>query len=206
MSFTLRLLTALTLVARFLAHDQRAFVEVPRDTSAQPLPATCSVARPDSGPLYETQQMVRSADAIVVAVAARTASRVELSSAAGIMDSGPTGSESAIAFRTLAVLKGRSVPDTLFIVGEFVDHDEFNTSGFPYTFARPSAGRGWCWTEEYRQGAMYLLMLHRQQTGRLSPYWWPLEPVNEQLHLPADHWLTWVRQQIETQSRQGKSQ
>lgn len=142
----------------------------------------------------QVQGMVRSADAIIVAVAQRAATANELSLAAGVYGGPVSG---GVVFNTLQVLRGKSVPDTVVIEGELTERDDFNAYGVPYPAVRPSGERGSCFADEYRRGAEFLLFLHRAEKGRLTPYWWPLLPSNEQLHMPKDLWLAWVRSRID---------
>jgi hypothetical protein len=38
-------------------------------------------------------------------------------------------------------------------------------------------------------------MLKKTKTGDFTVNWYPLGPVNEQLHSDQDEWILWVRQQ-----------
>ena len=158
--------------------------------------ALCSIDEGDSSRDARVEQMVRSADAIIVAIAQRAATATELRLAAGAFGH-PV--RSAVVFSTVQVLRGKSVPDTLVIDGELTDRDDFNSYGAPYPAVRPSGERGSCFAEEYRRAAAFLLVLHRDDKGRLTPYWWPLLPSNEQLHQPRDLWLAWVRSRLDDQ-------
>jgi hypothetical protein len=61
------------------------------------------------------------------------------------------------------------------------------------TAHRRDADAGSCYTDEYREGARFLLLLTQKPDGSLTPYWRPLAPINEQLHTGSDPWLTTVR-------------
>jgi len=168
------------------------------DRSA-PTGVLCSIEEGDSSRDAQVRQMIRSADAIIVAVARRPATAAELRFAPGAFGQ-PV--RDGVVFGTVQVLRGKPVPDTLVIEGELTERDDFNAYGAPYPAVRPSGERGSCFAKEYRRGAEFLLVLHRDDKSRLTPYWWPLLPSNEQLHMPKDLWLTWVRSQIdETKSR-----
>ena len=151
-------------------------------------------AAPFSNDTKGTRRMVRRAVAIVRAVASRRATPDEASRAAWIR--GPT-TRGAIAFDVVEVLKGDSVPNTLIIGGVLTEFDDFNTDVVPYVHVRPAGERGPCWAYEYRRGAQFLLVLNRDSTGRLNPYYDHIQmPANEQLYGEDDPWLVWVRSQI----------
>jgi hypothetical protein len=153
-------------------------------------------AGPFSNDTKGTRRMVRSAVAIVRAVASRPATPDEASRAAWIR--GPTTS-GAIAFDVVEVLKGDSVPNPLIIGGVLTETDDFNTDAVPYVHIRPAGERGPCWAYEYRRAAQFLLVLARDSTGRLSPYYDHIQmPANEQLRGIDDPWLVWVRSQVPT--------
>jgi len=85
-----------------------------------------------------------------------------------------------------------------------VDRDDFNRSPPPYKYARRSADAS-CYAESYKPGSQYLLIFKRHpgsstlgattktESGDLTLSWFPLGPVNEQLHSDTDPWLLWVR-------------
>jgi len=113
---------------------------------------------------------------------------------------------SNIRFSVEEVLKGQYEKSTLSLPGFLTDLDEWNRQDPPYTFPRPSAAGGSCFTHGYRKGAQFLLMLKKwdgsmsEITGRpLDGYtitWYPLGPVNEQLRSSDDPWVQWVREQV----------
>jgi len=167
----------------------------------------CSVGWVGHGPKHPVapiKAMVHDADAIVVAVASRTATPDEKSSAGLSVKPGVIylGDTNAVTFDVLEVLKGDSVPGPLVISGSLSDHDDFNPDTVPYMHVRGDGEGGSCFAYTYRQGAEFLLILSRNRAGRLGPYSikLPLMPVNEQLHGADDPWLSWVRAQLRSHS------
>jgi hypothetical protein len=106
-------------------------------------------------------------------------------------------SDGNIQFQVEEVLKGDGVPAPLMIEGLLSPHDDFNDGSVPYHFIRPGGRGERCELFTYKQGAEFLLFLKRGE-GKLTPYWAPLSPTNEQLRSPNDAWLWWVRSQLET--------
>ena len=102
----------------------------------------------------------------------------------------PAGVE--LEFRVAEVLKGEGVPSTLTVHGHLVEADDFNDRPVPYDFVRPGGRGGPCAAYEYKEGAEYLLFL-KKKGGGLTPYWYALAPVNEQLRSADDPWLAWVK-------------
>src|SRR6266403_4197148 len=49
-------------------------------------------------------------------------------------------------------------------------------------------------------GGQFLLMLKKRGDGEFTADWYPLAPVNEQLHSVNDPWLLWVRKQAKAPS------
>ena len=92
-------------------------------------------------------------------------------------------------------LRGKENSDTIVLRGVAVERDDFNALPVPYQMVRPAGQRGDCYAHEYRLGREYLLLL-RDGVGRYPLYWWPLGPVNEQLHGVDDAWLKWVRERV----------
>ena len=78
--------------------------------------------------------------------------------------------------------------------GYLVDTDDFNDQKPPYSFVRPNGRHGSCYANSYKTGAQFLLMLKKSKDGNLTVNWYPLGPVNEQLHSESDEWLDWVRE------------
>ncbi len=163
--------------------------------------AMCSVyRRTPKHPDDPVKDMVRTADAIVRARAVRKATPSEMDSAGlkfipGVRIPPPEG---AVVFDVLEVIKGQNVHNPLVIGGALTDHDDFNDGPVPYLGVRMEGRTGFCFASTYRQGGEFLLMLFRDQVGRLGPSsrYYPLMPLNEQLHGPEDPWVAWVRAQV----------
>ena len=130
--------------------------------------------------------MVREADAIVRTLALGYATP-------------PTGlnsPDSRLRFRVLEVIRGKEVPPELELPGYPVDRDDFNEGPVPYAVVRRTGHGGSCYSNFYRPGAEFLLVLKKRDAG-YTVEWYPLGPVNEQLHSPDDPWLAWVRQEAQ---------
>ena len=96
----------------------------------------------------------------------------------------------------LEVLKGERPLATLLLAGRLVDYDDFNDHSPPHQ-VRPSGRAGSCYTDEYRAGREYLLLLKKSTEDVFwTTRWYPLGPVNEQLTGPEDAWLQWVRANV----------
>jgi hypothetical protein len=149
------------------------------------------LARPCSvvGKISATD-MVKKSDAIVRAQAVEYA---EPPAGPGAVSSGPP--DSRVRFRVLERVRGAASITTLALPGSFVDTDDFNDQPPPYNFVRPAGRAGSCFATSYRQGAEYLLFLKKEPSGELTLSWYPLGPVNEQLHSARDPWLLWARKQ-----------
>jgi hypothetical protein len=102
-----------------------------------------------------------------------------------------------VKFKILEVLKGSDVPSNLIIKGFLSKRDDYNERPVPYWHVRPS-GSGLCYAYEYKEGAEFLLLL-KEQDGKLTPYWYPLAPTNEQLRPGKDAWLVWVKDFLRSQ-------
>ena len=158
----------------------------------------CSIAVDAAHPRPTPQSLVRDGDAIVVATAVRTIRRADRSH--GFPPLPPDAFDvdefwnGTMEMRVDETIKGGPNPLALTLTGRLVDTDDFNRGAVPYGGARPGAQTGACFAYEYRTGGSYLLFLKRSRGG-LTPYWAPLQPVNEQLHDGADPWLLWVREQ-----------
>jgi hypothetical protein len=100
--------------------------------------------------------------------------------------------DSRIQFKVLEVIRGDK-PDRLVLRGALVETDDFNDHVSPYDFVRPNGRSGNCFATSYRPGGQYLLMLKRNRDRELTVEWYPLAPVNEQIHSADDPWLLWVR-------------
>lgn len=109
-----------------------------------------------------------------------------------------------VAFAILELLKGRLPSSTIEFDGSLTARDDRNDRPVPYDFIRPGGRRGNCFALTYRAGAEYLLLLRRghhasdAQPHKLTPYWAPLSPTNEQLFGGAsDAWFVWVRKELQ---------
>lgn len=137
-------------------------------------------APPSWSPLDRVRSMVSEANAIVRAVA--------------IDSMGPLPYERNgwVRFRPLEILRG-PFPDREFLLeGRLVEHDDFNEGSVPYLRVR-SSGRWDCFTNEYRLGGEYLLLLWKDYHGLLTLFWSLGSPINEQIRGADDPWVTWVR-------------
>lgn len=134
--------------------------------------------------------MVREADAIVRA-------RAENYTVAPKASPSSTGfdveSDSRIRFKVLEVIRGK-VPGDLILPGVLADADDFNDHVPPYNLVRPDGRRGSCFASSYRSRGEFLLMLKKKGDSEFTLDWYPLAPVNEQLHPLSDLWLMWVRE------------
>jgi hypothetical protein len=142
-------------------------------------------------------ELMRQAEVIVRA-------RAEgLSSQPGSNGPGQLGaSATQVEFRVVAELKGHLPAGRITFNGSLTARNEPNRGTVPYQSVRPSGDAG-CFSVEYRQGAEYLLFLKRAshhayaQPEKLTPYWAPLAPSNEQVFGPADPWERWVRDRLQ---------
>ena len=125
--------------------------------------------------------MVREADAIVRALALGYA----------MPPTGPS-SDPPLRFRVVEVIRGKELPSELELPGYPVDRDDFNEGPVPYAVVRRTGHMGSCYSHFYRPGAEFLLVLKKRGTG-YTVEWYPMGPVNEQLHSPDDTWFDWVR-------------
>ena len=103
-----------------------------------------------------------------------------------------------IQFKLEEVLKGEGIPANLMIEGLLSVVDDFNYDPVPYDMVRPGGRRGSCEAYSYKKDAEFLLFL-RKEEGKLTPYWAPMSPTNEQLRSPDDAWLKWVKEYLRTQ-------
>jgi len=145
--------------------------------------------------------MVREADAIVRASTENytVAPRAPTSSTRFDLET-----DSRIRFKVLEVVRGKA-PADLVLPGVLVDVDDFNDQVAPYNFVRPDGRRGSCFASSYRSGGQFLLMLKKRGDGEFTADWYPLAPVNEQLHSVNDPWLLWVRKQAKAPSSKSAS-
>lgn len=155
-------------------------------------------------PLHNIERFMADADVIVRA-------RAERASFSRERGAGSTQATD-IEFNILETIKGEA-PVDLRIPGRFVKEDDFNNGPVPYRIVRPSGQRGSCSTDEYRQGAEYLLILRRAPNAipllshsdslSLTPYWAALAPLNEQVRGADDKWVLWVRRQVDARDAGG---
>ena len=101
-----------------------------------------------------------------------------------------------VVFDVVRVLKGSVPHKPLRVIGGLSNHDDFNDQAVPYTFVRGAGRKGPCNAYEYRIGAEYLLLLDRDETQTLSPYWAYQHPTNEQARGATDPWIAWVENQL----------
>jgi hypothetical protein len=162
----------------------------------------CSVSgfgNPD--PLFATKQMVAGADLIVRATAVNYAVPP---ANPNVRTSGI--SESRVRFSVEEVVKGSYTSREIILPGSLSNRDEWNPAQPPYTQPRHSAEAS-CFSNMYRQGGQFLLVLKRQGSvaaifssdTEYTVNWSPLRPVNAQLRSPAGPWLQWVREQVKMQ-------
>jgi hypothetical protein len=137
-------------------------------------------------------EMIQRADVIVRAVAENYVVPSEKSNLVGT-----SMPESTIRFKVLEVILGE-IPDEFVVLhGTLVDRDDFNDHSSPYSFVRPGGRNGNCVALSYRLKAQFILVLKKNGHGELTPYWYALGPVNEQLHSADDPWLLWVRKEAD---------
>jgi len=150
-------------------------------TSAYP----CSIFRPVSN-----REMVNGDDAVVRATA------VEYSVPPGNPKAWTSGvPDSKIHFHVDENIGGSALAD-FGLPGYLVDKDDFNDQPSPYEFVRPGGRSGSCFANSYRSNAQFLLFLKKTKDGGFTVNWYPLGPVNEQLHSDDDPWLLWVRERV----------
>jgi hypothetical protein len=139
-----------------------------------------------NAPVISPDAMVKSADVIVRAV--------------------PIDSleNEGVKFKILEVLKGNDLPATLLIKGALSKSDDYNERPVPYWHVRPSGSTS-CYAYGYKENAEFLLLLN-EQDGKLTPYWYPLAPTNEQLRSGNDPWLVWVRNFLALQKQKDGQQ
>ena len=102
--------------------------------------------------------------------------------------------EPQVRFTVTEVVKGTYTEANLTFPGNLTEVDEWNPGSSPYTGPRATAS-GACYSNSYRKGGQFLLMLVGS-TGGYSPNVLPLSPSNEQLHSAEDPWLLWVREEV----------
>ena len=100
-----------------------------------------------------------------------------------------------VKFKVDEVLKGDDIPSTLTFFGHLTDRDNYNNRPVPYQGISPS-GNNFCYAQDYKRGAEFLLLLRKDKSKIIDPYWKPYAPTNEQLHPENDAWLNWVRNNL----------
>lgn len=158
----------------------------------------CSVVNGLPRGVALTQRTIARADAIVHVRALSERQGVDADS---LLPFGPT---SLVRFSVLEVVRGTAVPTILEVQGRLNGGDEFNRDSVPYTWPRESALSGQCFSYQYRANGEYVLLLAEEPGGGLTPYWEPLQPVNEQVRGTADPWLIWIRDEVRRGVRQGR--
>lgn len=158
-------------------------LEVPPNNAMEPSAVMCRIRILVEQPGYaytipQIREMVLQSDAIARVIAVDTTR----------IDEHPR-----VRFQTTEVLRGPLTQTELTDEGYLVDEDGFNTLSVPYQLVRPAGGS--CFATSYRQDAEYLFLLERRG-NRLTPYWFPLGPTNEQIRGDDDPWLQWVREQL----------
>jgi len=148
----------------------------------------CAIARPCRAVRPSAVAMVREADVIL-----RVTPEYLVHAGSNPNSTAP---DSRIQFKVLEVIRGEK-PDRLVLNGAFAESDDFNDHGPPYDFVRPNGRSGTCYASSYRIGAQYLLMLKRDRDRELNIFWYPLAPVNEQIHSADDPWIIWVRNEAQ---------
>jgi hypothetical protein len=144
----------------------------------------------------KTRQLIVKAQAVVWVAGARTARPEDIEKAPVDWEPAGAGPPDVVAFDVRGVLKGDSVPRVIIVEGTVSDSDDFNESSVPYPGVRPQGRKGSCFARVYKRGGQFLLLLVRANANRYTPYWAPLQPVNEQIRGESDPWLAWVRNEI----------
>ena len=160
----------------------------------------CSLVLPPGerveDPLSRTQKLVAQAQAIVWVTGARAAQPKDMQKASVTWEPADAAPPNAVAFDVREVLKGDSVPRLIIVTGTVSDTNDFDDQSVPYIGVRPEGRKGSCFAYVYKRNGQFLLLLARGQPGRVTPYWAPLQPVNEQITGKSDPWLVWVRNEI----------
>jgi hypothetical protein len=103
--------------------------------------------------------------------------------------------DQGVKFQVEEVLKGENVPQTLIFTGSLSERDDYNDRPVPYDFVRREGRGGMCFAYRYKQGAQFLLFLKKLE-GKLTPYWIPFAPSNEQLRSADDPWVLWIKDHL----------
>ena len=131
------------------------------------------------------QQWVRAASVIVRSRAGTDHAVVPPPGSGGF---GPDGTPLAsIDFAILEVLKGEISDTQVRLPGFLIDRDTFHKY--------PGDSGPSCYSDFYKRGGEYLLLLFRQPSGAYSARG-ALAPLAEQLRGPDDTWLLFVRNEL----------
>ncbi len=146
-----------------------------------------------TGSAQSTRALVRQAEVVVLARALEQRRPPDLTGFPPVQ----------VKFQVLELLRGSNFPPEFWIRGALTDKDDFNTGAVPYLQVRSDGLRGSCYAYFYREGGDFLLLLHRDEEGVLSPYWGIFAPTNEQVRGPSDPWVAWTRSQLKTRRAPG---
>ena len=153
--------------------------------------AACDVALVGPARNHTTAALVKKADTIVIAVAREFTSTHPDPTLWFVPDDGMR-----VRFEILETLKGKRTSSPLIVPGWVSETDDFNDADLGANWARPQGRYGNCFAIWYRLGGTYLLFLKRVADGTLTPYWWALGRVNDQVHPGRDEWVDWVRRRV----------
>lgn len=160
----------------------------------------CSLAPPPGGrvesPVSQTETLVAHAQVILWVTGARAAVPKDMQKAPIAWEPADAAPPNAVALDVHEVLKGDSVPRLIIVAGTVSDTNDFDDQSVPYTGVRPEGRKGSCFAYVYKRGGQFLLLMTRDESGRFTPYWGPMQPVNEQIIGKSDPWLVWVRSEI----------
>jgi hypothetical protein len=158
----------------------------------------CSI----SGPVPSSDELIRRADVIVIAVARdflpiphiATSLTKPPSSENGVLLSAEDG---RVRFEVVETLKGRAAAKQLplTVEGRLEERDDFNEYPVVDGTVRHN-GDGPCYALSYRFKSPYVLLLKTTKRGTLTPYWSPRSRSNDQLRPGRDEWLEWVRSRL----------
>ena len=154
-------------------------------------PAFCVVPPPR----VSAEDLVRTADVIVRVVAVRQRTGAAADSV-GLDGNAFRPFLAWLEFDVVEVLKGGDVPAKLYVPGNLVEEDDFNTGRVPYRYPRSVASGGnFCYAYGYRRGGEFLLLLRSIGWTHPTPYY-AQAPTNEQVRGANDPWVRWVRARL----------
>jgi hypothetical protein len=149
-------------------------------------PAFCVVPPPR----VSAEDLVRTADVIVRVVAVRERTGAAADSV-GLDGHAFSPILAWLEFDVVEVLKGGDIPAKLYLPGNLVEEDDFNTGRVPNRYPRSVASDGdFCYAYGYRRGGEFLLVLRN-----MTPYY-ASAPTNEQVRGADDPWVRWVRARL----------